>query len=192
MSIKWILPPPEGEPLFDRVAYADAPRFIKRAYGPHRDLFRQRHDCQFVWDYSNRAFVVTSFAGSTSDLASGMHFIPRRVASRAQHNNWLDIGAHIHDQGHLGTARMPGICLGMPQARAWDRLMFDLWQDRYERNPRAGRLRGWWQDGLPRRKCWGVRAASPVLWRPDYDNLMSEWITVCDLGETTQVEVLRA
>ena len=183
-EIQWLIPPQPG--LFQRIAYRKTPLFIQKAYGPNRDLFKQMHNFRFVW----RDYVITSYAGSISDLASGMHFVPRSIAARAQHNNWLDIGAHVHDLGHRGIAWFPDVAMGRDQLRLFDRVMFDLWQDKYERDPDVGWLRGWWQDGLPRRKYIVVRLASPFTWRPDYDNYNPDWMSIADSHRVEHAEVI--
>ena len=180
-EIQWLIPPkPER---YVRVAYVDCPDFIQAAYGPNRDLWRLLHDMRFVW---RDRYLFTIRAGSISDLASGMHFVPRRLASRSQHNNWLDDGAHVHDQGHLGTGEFPGVRHGRRQNRLFDQVMLALWHDAYRDREDVGRLRRWWQSGKPARKYIGVRLAAPFLWSPDYTNLRSDWITISDLHTETK------
>ena len=180
-EIQWLTPPrPER---YVRVAYIDCPDFIQRGYGPNRDLWRLLHDMRFIW---RDRYLITVHAGSISDLASGMHFVPRRLAARSQHNNWLDDGAHIHDQGHLGTGKFPGIPRGRRQNRLFDQVMLALWRNAYSDREDVGRLRRWWQSGKPARKYIGVRLAAPFLWSPDYQDLRSDWITITDLHTETK------
>ena len=183
-KIKWIVEP--NKISYARVRWVDCPRWIQKEFNVHRELFKLMHPYAFVW----RDYFISVKAGSISDLASGMHFIPRRIAARTQHNNWLDHGAHCHDMGHLGVAEFPDIERGRKQCHMFDRLMVSLWQDQYEDRPRINWLRRWIQGGKPTRKYMAVRAASIFLWRPDYRHLKPCWMSITKIDPAQQVEVI--
>ena len=183
-KIKWIVEPKKIS--YARVRWADCPRWIQKEFNVHRELFKLMNPYAFLW----RDYFVSVKAGSISDLASGMHFLPRRLAARTQHNNWLDHGAHVHDMGHLGVAEFPDIERGRQQCHLFDRLMYDLWQDQYEDRERIGRFRRWYQRGQPTRKYLAVRAASVVLWSPDYRNEDPSWMSITKICPAKQVEVI--
>lgn len=175
-TIKWIQKP-EPYTRWERIPYEHAPDFVQAAYGPRKCLYLLRDDLQFIW---RDRWVVTMRKDIVCDLASVPNLIPRFIASKTQRDNWLDTGAGAHDMGHLGVVEFPGVRRGRRQNRLFDALMLDLWRDAMgERD--GNRLTRWWRHGRPRRKYWGVRAASPLLWRPDYGNLRPEWMTIADM-----------
>jgi hypothetical protein len=185
-EIEWVVKPKPGR--YVRVPYENAPRMIQKEYGTKRDIFRLADNCGYKFIFLGR-YLFDVKPGSYSDLASGMHFLPRWMASRTQWNNWLDDGAHVHDQGHLGTARFPGIKDGRRQCRMFDRVMVALWQDQHAVEPDAGRVKRFFQRNKPKRKFRVVRAASVVLWRPDYSRLDPDWITITDLDSTLYADI---
>ena len=176
-EIEWI-ERPDRPLVLRRIAYTDCPRFIRKAFGPRRDLFELGDPLIWIWLDRWRCELKP---GAISDLTSVPLVIPRWIASRSTRTNHLDIGSKAHDMGHLGVVEFPGIPRGRRQNQYFDRMMLALWKAEWEPSPRAGTMRRWWQSGKPTRKYVGVRLAAPILWRPDYDNLRPDWMIITDL-----------
>ena len=179
-TIKWVVKPKSRR--YVRIDYHEAPTYAQEGFGPFKPLFELREGCGYEFIFADW-LLFRIFERSVSDLASGMHFIPRNLASRDTWNGWKDDGAHVHDGGHAGALIIPGVDRGRAQCRIFDRVMLALWQDAYARNPHVNRFRGRWQDGQPRRNYRMVRLASPFLWRPNYDNLSVGYGEVIDITD---------
>lgn len=184
MSIHWLTNPPDI-PDFRRIAYAHAPDFVQRNYGPRKDLYEfcGPKDLEFV--YKNKWYIrvrrrPNGGQGPICDLTSVPKWIPSIIASKSTRDNYLDIGSLVHDLIHMGCARFPNVEGRMAQATLADGVMRALWQDRMPLD--AGR----WKRGKPTRKWVGVRALSLVMFRPQ-DNRRTDWITIVDLESEYEV-----
>ena len=184
-SIKWLCRPDRLR--FERIAWADCPRFIRKAFSRWKALyeFAGDHALSFVFD-DRWLFRVCPRQGRkhgpVCDLASIPWWLPPMLVSRNTMQNHLDLGALVHDLLHLGCVRFPGVRRRREQARLADAVMLALWRDC------LGEDAGWWQRTRLTRKWVGVRAAAPFLFRPQ-NNPMPDWITITDLETETTPEI---
>jgi len=196
MSVEWKCMPERVSWL--RIDWLNCPPFIQAAYGRRRPLFELGSDLAWVW---RERYYCRMYPGCICDLTSVPRWVPGWIASRQSATNYQDVGSGAHDMGHRGVARFPGVESRRVQGRMWDAMALDLWREKAERlgvgvlDDDVSRWRLWartraaWKRGGPLRKYIGVRLAAPFIFRPNYENLDSDWMVITDMEETRRVEV---